>query len=56
MLHNYVDHKCVYGYMTICDKCKANAPSHVDTKKLVKGFDTGQCEICKKEPKVDKKK
>lgn len=27
----YPDSKCCYGYMTLCDKCKPNAPSWVDT-------------------------
>lgn len=47
MLKNYEDSKCVYGYMTLCEKCTKNAPPNVNVNKEVKGFPTPQCEMCK---------
>lgn len=46
---NYEDSKCHYGYMTVCDICKPNAPSHVNLDKRVLGFPEVKCEMCGRE-------
>lgn len=52
MIIAYVDDKCVYGYMTLCELCKKDAPRHVHTDQPIVNPPTlGKkisCEICKK--------
>lgn len=50
-MKNYLDKKCTYGYMTVCDSCKDKVPSHVDLNKVVLGFPIIKCEICKRKNK-----
>lgn len=45
-LRNYQDSKCVYGYMTLCNRCKDNAPAWVNTSVIVSGFPAVKCELC----------
>lgn len=48
-LLNCEDRKCVYGYMTLCAKCRqsTDVPSHVDVNTVIHGFPATQCEMCK---------
>lgn len=48
-LLNCRDRKCVYGYMTLCAKCRqsTDVPSHVNVNTIVHGFPATQCEMCK---------
>jgi hypothetical protein len=46
-LHNYEDSKCEWGYMTVCDNCKPNAPRHVNISREVMAFPAVECEMCK---------
>jgi len=54
-LRNYVDSKCHWGYMTLCDRCvgemTSDARKHrmykqVDIYHCVEGFPTPSCERC----------
>ena len=59
-MKNYVDNKCTYGYITLCDRCRSlirhtlpRSWDHVDTSISVTGFPEVRCERC---GKVDKKR
>lgn len=48
-LTNYEDVACEWGYMTLCEGCKAIAPASVNLNKPLKDFyPADHCEICKK--------
>lgn len=47
-MNNYVDNKSCYGYMTLCDKCRPNAPRQVDIDKVCPDkLPMVECEMCK---------
>jgi len=48
-LTNYLDSKCAWGYITLCDDCRSKAPRHVDTNHPIKDYlPADHCEICKR--------
>lgn len=44
-MRNYRDLKCIWGYMTLCDKCIINKPSHV-YEEIAEKFPAVECEMC----------
>lgn len=48
----YPDSKCVFGYMTVHDKCLDDVPKHIDrTAPMISPPAVGkeqECEICRK--------
>lgn len=51
-MYAYVDNKCSWGYMLVCDSCRTRAPLHVDiSRPIVNPPRCGtrqRCEICSK--------
>ena len=50
VMYAYPDSKCCYGYMTICNNCKENAPHWVDiSNPIINPPAEGKkqrCELC----------